>query len=403
MSAHDDGPMLDPVEGGVCAVPGITAAGVASGIKGHGALDLALVDAGAVVAAAGVQTTNQVKAAPVRLTARHLGDGRARAVVLNSGGANACTGPDGDALALDTAIAVADRLGCEPSEVLVCSTGVIGVLTPREELLSGVPAVVGARREDGGTEAARAIMTTDTVPKEAAVRVWDEAGACVIGGMAKGAGMIAPELATLLAVITTDAPLRGPVLQAALRQAAARTFGRISVDDCRSTNDAVLLLATGTAEPPPSLAAFTAGLLEVCAKLAEALVRDAEGAAHLLRVRVTGARSEDDAVGVARSIAGSVLVRTALGGADPNWGRVLAAMGAGAVRFDPDRVAVSFGGMTVCRFGSATTFDRGRVATALRADDVECRVDLGVGSATATVLTSDLSHAYVSINAEYTT
>ena len=394
---------LESLDGGVCATAGIQAAGIAAGLKRSGRLDLALVAADEVVPAAAVQTRNQVTAAPVRLTARHLADGRARAVLLNSGSANVCTGPDGDALAAESAARVAGELSCDASDVLLCSTGVIGVPVPREPLLSGIPRVVAALDGDGGGDAARAIMTTDTVPKETAVAVRDGGTVCVVGGMAKGAGMLAPELATMLAVVTTDAPLRGPVLRATLRDTVARTFGRVSVDGCMSTNDAVVLLATGAAATPPPLQAVKAGLEAVCADLAEALVRDGEGVHKVVRLTVTGARSEGDALGVARAIAGSVLVRTAVAGGDPNWGRVLAAMGAGSVRFDPDRVGVRFGNVDVCRFGVATAFDPGQAAAALRGPDVSVTVDLGAGPASVRYLTCDLTHDYITINAEYTT
>jgi glutamate N-acetyltransferase/amino-acid N-acetyltransferase len=221
--------------------------------------------------------------------------------------------------------------------------------------------------------------------------------------MAKGAGMIAPELATMLAVLTTDAPVEPHVLRGVLHEVCDRTFGRISVDGCMSTNDAVIVLATGTADQPPSLANFRAGLLAVCGRLAEALVRDGEGASRLVRLRVTGAPTEPDAVGIGRAIAGSALVRTAVAGGDPNWGRILAAMGAGPVRFEPRRVSVSFGGVTVCRFGVTASFDRGQAAAALRGAEVEVTIDLGAGRAEAAFLTCDLTHEYVTINAEYTT
>lgn len=394
---------MTDLPGGVCATREISAAGIAAGLKPSGKTDLALVDAGRTVAAAAVQTTNQVQAAPVTLTARHVANGRARAVLLNAGSANVCTGPDGMAVAEESSVAVGRELGCDPTDVLACSTGVIGVPLRRHPFLAGIPAVVAALSREGGSRAAKAIMTTDTFVKEAAVRVEDAVGSCVIGGMAKGAGMLEPAMATMLAVLTTDAPVQGPVLRSCVRDVVAHTFGRISVDGCQSTNDAVIVLATGTATRPPSLSAFKEGLSAVCGRLAEALVRDGEGARKLVRLRVTGARSEDDAVAIARAIAGSVLVRTALAGGDPNWGRILAAAGACPVPFEPARVAVTFGGVTVCRFGVVTAFDRGQAAAALAGRDVAVTVDLGLGTAEATFLTCDLTHDYVTINAEYTT
>ena len=394
---------VTPLSGGVVATPGIVAAGVAAGLKPSGAPDMALVSAPEVVSAAAVQTNNQVKAAPVQITARHVANGRARAVLLNAGSANVCTGPDGVSLAERSAQEAARALGCAPQDVLLCSTGVIGVAIPEQPFLSAIPGLVSGLSREGGASAARAIMTTDSRPKEVALRVADADGACVIGGMAKGAGMIAPAMATMLCVLTTDAPAGGPVLRATLKDAVARTFGRISIDECMSTNDAVIVLATGTAQSPPSLAAFAEGLTAACAQLAQDLVRDGEGAHKLVRIRVTGARNEADAVSVGRAIASSALVRTAIAGEDPNWGRVMAAMGAGPVEFEPDRVAVSFGGVTVCRFGVATAFDRGQAAVALRGRDVLITVDLGLGRAEASFLTCDLTHDYITINAEYTT
>lgn len=398
-------PVLEPLAGGVTTTPGIRAAGIAAGLKPSGKPDLALVAAEEPVAAAAVQTRNQVFAAPVAVTRRHVADGRARAVLLNAGSANACTGEEGLRTAEDSAAAVAAALGCAADDVLLCSTGVIGVPIPREPFLAAIPRAVAALRDDAaaGDAAARAIMTTDTVPKKAAVRVSDASGSCVVGGMAKGAGMLAPELATMLCVLTTDAPLAGAALQQALQQACATTFGRISVDGCMSTNDAVIVLATGTAAQPPSPASVQAGLEAVCTRLAEAMVRDGEGASRLVRLRVCGARSEDDALGLARAVADSVLVRTAIAGGDPNWGRILAAMGASPVRFDPSRVAVRVGDVTVCRGGVVAPFDPAAAAAALAPGDVDVTVDVGAGDAEATMLFSDLTHEYVTINAEYTT
>lgn len=395
---------LEDLPGGVCAVEGITAAGIAAGLKPSGRSDLALVAAPDVVDAAAVQTRNRVTAAPVEVTRRHVADGRARAVLLNAGSANVCVGPDGDALAEESAQAVAAALGCRATDVLLCSTGVIGLPIPREPFLAGIPRVAAALSSAGGADAARAIMTTDLVPKECAVRVRDGEGACVVGGMAKGSGMIAPAMATMLCVLTTDAPVGGTALAEALHRAVDRTFGRISVDGCMSTNDAVVVLATGTAARPPAPAAFEEALTAVCGRLAEAIVRDGEGARKLLRITVGGAASEDDAVAVGRAIGSSDLVKTAVAGGDPNWGRILAAMGAGPVDFDPRAVAVDFGGVRVCSAGRAAAYDPARAVAALAGAEVDLRVDLGAGGpASATFLTCDLTHGYITINAEYTT
>ena len=405
MSLHrpSGGVRVEKVSGGVCATPGVRAAGVAAGLKPSGNLDLALVDMGVPVAAAAKLTANQVLAHPVLVTKRHLHDHRARAVLLNAGSANVCTGPDGMALAEESAVLLAGELGCQADDILLCSTGVIGLPIPREPFLGGIPQVAAALSPEGGSRAAKAIMTTDLYAKEAAVRVEDHTGSCVVGGMVKGSGMIAPELATMLCVITTDAPVQGPILKATLKDAVNHTFNRVSVDGCMSTNDTVIVLASGTAPKPPSLSAFKEALTAVCADLAEQMVRDGEGAQKVLHIRVTGARSEPDAVGVGRAIAGSNLVKTALAGGDPNWGRILAAMGAGPVRFEPERVVVTFGGVTVCRFGVAASFDRGVAAQQLKGKDVHLTVDLGMGDAEAIFLTCDLTYDYVRINAEYTT
>jgi glutamate N-acetyltransferase / amino-acid N-acetyltransferase len=394
---------LEQRPGGVCAVDGIVAGGVAAGLRKSGRPDVALVDAGRPVVAAGVQTRNQVAAAPVQVTARHLGDGRARAVLLNSGQANACTGPDGLATAEASASHAGSALGCEASDVLVCSTGVIGVQIDPALLLDGIDKVAGTLGRQGGGAAAQAILTTDTVAKESAYVVAEGQGQATVGGMAKGSGMIAPGMATMLCVVTTDALVDAATAQRLLRTAVSRTFDRISVDGCMSTNDAVLLLATGTASRPPSLDAVAEGLEAVCADLASAIVHDGEGTNHVAHLTVSGASCEADALAVARAIADSVLVRTALAGEDPNWGRILAAVGAGPVRIDPDRVAVSFGDVEVCRRGMVAPFAAADAAAVLAATDVDITVDLGLGGAQATVLFSDLTHEYVTINAEYTT
>ncbi|HEX6256871.1 MAG TPA: bifunctional glutamate N-acetyltransferase/amino-acid acetyltransferase ArgJ [Euzebyales bacterium] len=408
-----------PVAGGICAVPGVRAAGVAAGLKPSGSPDVAVVDAGRTVDVAVVQTTNQVRAAPVEVTARHAADGRARAVVLNAGNANACTGPDGEQVAVDTAAHAAAGLGCETEDVLVCSTGVIGQpLTPqRGQLFAGVDAAIATADSGGGAAAARAVMTTDTMPKSVAVQLDAADGGATIAGFAKGSGMIAPAMATMLCVAATDAPVPSRILQPVVAQAVDVTFGRITVDGCMSTNDAVIVLATGDAaqavphpparsarpRPAPGIAAFTEGLTAVLGELAEQIVRDGEGASHLVRLRVTGARTVDAAAALGRAIADSVLVRTAFAGGDPNWGRVLAAMGASDVPFSPGTVDIRFGPVTVCRFGAGASFDHGLAASVLSRPEVDVTVDLGLGDADATVLTSDLTHGYVTINAEYTT
>lgn len=416
-TARPEAVRVSTIEGGVCAVDGIRAAGIPAGLKPSGKPDLAMVAADRPVNAWAVQTTNAVPAAPVQLTRRHLDatGGRAQAVLANAGSANACTGPDGMSTAEASAERAAQALGCDPAEVLVCSTGVIGQPIAREPFLDGIPRVAGALRASpqAATDAAGAIGTTDTTVKQSAVRASDTHGACTVGGFVKGSGMIAPELATMLAVVVTDAEVAAPVLRSLLADVCERTFGRISVDECLSTNDAVVALATGTATASPSMSALTRGFEAVCADLAEQVVRDGEGATRLLRVHVTGAAHDGDALTVARKVAASDLVKTAVAGGDPNWGRVVAAVGAAGARggaraptgayVDPERLQVRFGNVTLCRFGVATSVDPGMAAAQLAGSEVNCHVDLGVGVGEATVTTCDLTHGYISINAEYTT
>lgn len=396
---------LQPVTGGVVAAPGFRAAGVVAGLKDSGKPDLALIDAGQTVDAAAVTTTNLVKAAPCVVTERHAADGKARAVVVNAGNANACTGSAGMEAAVRTCQALADRLGTTPTDVLPLSTGIIGVPLPLDRLLTGLPALLDDLDDTpaASERAATAISTTDSVLKQAAYRIQDDQGACTIGGIAKGAGMIEPAMATMLAVLTTDAPLSGTVLRRMLNQAVETTFNRISVDACGSTNDTVVLLANGQAGRPPSVRALQAGLEAVCADLAHAIVADGEGTARVAAVTVKGAPTQADARTLARAITRSDLVRAAIHGADPNWGRILAAMGGAGVPFDPDRVHVVCGGHTVCRFGVATAFDRSQVVAAMAKDEVEIIVDLSSGDRGVTVLTADLTPNYVAENAYYTT
>ncbi|MGV0655726.1 bifunctional glutamate N-acetyltransferase/amino-acid acetyltransferase ArgJ [Mycolicibacterium thermoresistibile] len=388
---------------GVTAPAGFRATGISAGIKASGALDLALVfNEGPDYAAAGVFTRNQVKAAPVLWTQQVLTTGRLRAVILNSGGANACTGPQGFADTHATAEAVAKALsdwGTETGavEVAVCSTGLIGDRLPMDKVLPGVTAIVHemAGGLTGGDEAARAIMTTDTVPKQVALHHDDD---WTVGAMAKGAGMMAPSLATMLCVITTDAVADAPALQQALRRAAAKTFDRLDIDGSCSTNDTVLLLSSGASEVRPSQEQLDEAVLQVCDDLCRQLQADAEGVTKRVSVTVTGAPSEDDAVAVARTVARDSLVKTALFGSDPNWGRVLAAVGMSPVTIDPDRISVSFNGSPVCIGGVGAP---GARAVDLSGEDVDVVVELGLGDGRATVRTTDLSHGYVEENSAY--
>ncbi len=376
---------------------GFRAAGVRAGIKASGNLDVALViNDGPLRAAAGVFTSNRVRAAPVLWSQQVLQDGQLRAVVLNSGGANACTGPQGFADTHATAEHLADALGCGAGEVAVCSTGLIGELLPMPRLLAGVTAAVAAASADGGAAAATAIMTTDTVPKMVVV-----AGeGFSVGGMAKGAGMLAPGLATMLVVLTTDAVASPATLDTALRAAVSRTFDRVDSDGCMSTNDTVLLLASGAADVEPSGGALAAAVERACATLARVLVADAEGASKEIAVEVVGAVTEADAVEVARAVARSNLLKCAIHGEDANWGRVLAAAGTTAAVFESDQLAVAINGVWVCR-RSAPGDDRALVD--LTGRQVRITVDLAAGQSCATVWTNDLTAEYVHENSVYST
>lgn len=390
------------------APKGFTAGGVTAGLKASGRPDLALVLSEVTATAAVTMTTNQVRAAPCVITARNAADGQARAVVINSGSANACTGTEGLADAEATTDAVARAVGCAPHDVLVASTGLIGMRLDMDRIRAGIARVATDLSADGGGRAADAICTTDTTTKQVAYRAIDRHGSCVVGGMAKGAGMIAPAMATMLAVVTTDAPVVVSVLRSMVRQAVARTFNRISVDACGSTNDTVAVLANGQARRPPGLQRLAAAIHAVCADLAQAVVADGEGATKVAHIRVTSAPNEEHAAGVGRTVAASALVRAALHGADPNWGRILAAMGTAPVGFDPGRVSIAVGAagispVTLCRFGTAAAFDEDQAAAVLSKPEVVIDIDLDRGPAQATVLTADLSPAYVTDNAYYTT
>ncbi|MBP2708041.1 bifunctional glutamate N-acetyltransferase/amino-acid acetyltransferase ArgJ [Microbispora sp. RL4-1S] len=382
----------------VTAPLGFRAAGVVAGIKSGGARDLALVvNDGPSRAAAGVFTRNRFKAAPVLWTAQVVGGGRVRAVVLNSGGANACTGPAGFQDTHATAEKVAGVLEDSAAEIAVCSTGLIGERLPMDPLLAGVEVAAGQLSRDGGLAAADAIRTTDTVSKISFRR---GEGGYMVGGMAKGAGMLAPALATMLCVLTTDADVSSGDLDAVLRRATSVTFDRLDTDGCMSTNDTVLLLASGASGVTPDLADFEKVVTAVCADLARQLLVDAEGATKAIAIEVVGAASEDDAVTVGRAVARSNLLKCAIHGEDPNWGRVVSAVGTTDAEFEPDRLNVAVNGIWICRGGAAGD-DRGKVD--LRPRDVTITVDLSAGPHSATVHTTDLTAAYVHENSAYST
>jgi glutamate N-acetyltransferase/amino-acid N-acetyltransferase len=380
----------------VTAAKGFRAAGATAGLKASGAPDVALVvNDGPSRAAAAVFTSNRFKANPVLWSEQVVTDGQVRAVVLNSGGANCGTGPDGFQTTHATAELVGALLDDGAKDVVVCSTGLIGPLFNRERLLAGVEAAHQALAHDGGAAAATAIMTTDTVSKQAVVT----GAGFTVGGMAKGAGMLAPALATMLVVLTTDADVSAVDCDRALRAATRTTFDRLDSDGCQSTNDTVLLMASGAGSAPDP-AAFDEAVRAVCADLASQLLHDAEGSAHDIAIEVVGAASEDDAVEVGRSVARSNLFKCAVFGEDPNWGRVLASVGTTGAEFDIYALDVDFNGVPVCRAGQAHA-DPSEVAFAGR--DVHVRIDLHAGPATATILTNDLTTAYVHENSAYST
>lgn len=395
---------------GVTAPWGFTAAGVTAGLKTSGSPDMAVVISEGVATGAAVLTTNQVKAAPVVVTAAHLrtSGGQVRAVLLNAGSANVCCGAEGLDLARRAAAAAADELRCEVDQVLLCSTGVIGVPVPEAPYLAGIPSVIAAATPAGDVDAARAIMTTDTLPKQAAVHVTDsEGGSVTIGGMCKGSGMIAPAMATMLCVVTTDAALEPDQALAMLHRSVDVTFNRISVDGVMSTNDTVILLANGTAATQVDVDLVEQGLVGVLGDLAQQVVRDGEGASRIAVIDVTGAGTTEDALAVARQVANDNLVKTALAGGDPNWGRIIAAVGASPVTVNPDRIDIAVGGaggpVQVCRDGMRATFDQADAEAAMSGQEVKIQIDLGLGQSGATFTTCDLTHGYITINAEYTT
>ncbi|MFK0019420.1 bifunctional glutamate N-acetyltransferase/amino-acid acetyltransferase ArgJ [Streptomyces sp. NPDC090798] len=379
----------------VTAAKGFTASGIAAGIKENGNPDLALVvNNGPRLAAAGVFTSNRVKAAPVLWSEQVLKGGQVSAVILNSGGANACTGPKGFQDTHATAEKVAEVLDVNAGDVAVASTGLIGVLLPMDKLLPGVESAAAQLSAHGGEKAAIAIKTTDTVHKTS-VRTGD---GWTVGGMAKGAGMLAPGLATMLVVLTTDADLDSETLDRALRAATRTTFDRVDSDGCMSTNDTVLLLASGACEVTPEYAEFAEAVRAVCDDLGQQLIRDAEGASKDIKIEVVNAASEDDAVEVGRSIARNNLLKCAIHGEDPNWGRVLSAIGTTGAAFEPDQLNVAINGVWVCKNGGV---GEDRELVDMRYREVHIVADLAAGSQTATIWTNDLTADYVHENSAY--
>ena len=382
----------------VTAPAGFTAAGIACGIKTSGAPDLSLVATadGKPVAAAAVFTQNKMTAAPVVTTNAHLTltGGRAAAVVLNSGCANAATGTPGVEDAQAMCAAVAAELRCAADEVLVCSTGLIGYRLPMDSILAGIPKLVAARSAEGGPDAAEAMRTTDTHRKETVIA----GNGFTVGGMAKGAAMLAPNMATMLAVLTTDAAVEPTELTDLLRAAVAESFNAMSVDGCTSTNDTVILLASGEAGAPADPAAFKAGVAEACLALAKQMVGDAEGHTKVVEVRVTGALSDGEARAGARKVAESQLVKCSWYGRDPYWGRVASELGTAEITFEPDKLMVRYGDLVVAEGGVTVPVDQDVLAAYMAQEHLQVTAHLGLGDGNARILTNDLTHAYVDEN-----
>ena len=401
---------MKQVSGGITAVPGIRASGVHGGLKPDEQKDVALIVADAPAVAAGVFTRNRVCAATVLLSREHLNDRAAQAIVVNSGNANACTGEQGLKNARRMAILVGEKLDLDPRRVLVSSTGVIGVQLPMGAITQGIQRAADALCEDGGHDAAEAIMTTDTVPKEVAVEVEVGGHTVRIGGMTKGAGMIAPNMATMLAFLATDAKIAGAPLQAALRKSVNMSFNRVTVDTDSSTNDTVQILATGSASNPEitdasgaSYDAFCNGLEFVCIELAKKIAQDGEGATKLVEVVVKNAVNETEAELAARAIAESPLVKTAVFGKDANWGRIMMAVGKSEARFDPYQVDVWLGDYQLVKDGMDSGFDEEMATRLFSEDTVTITANLNAGNAEATMWTCDYSYDYIKINADYRT
>ena len=398
------------LEGGITAVPGILAGGVAAGIKPSGRKDLALIHSPTPARAAAVFTTNQIKGAPVLVSTEHARGGVAQAILASSGCANVCTGERGVKDAREMTRITGDLLRIPPTHVLIAATGVIGVPLPMDKIRAALPRLVKALSPQGGRAAAEAIMTTDTRPKEAACRVEVGGRPVVIGGIAKGVGMLEPHLATMFCFVATDAAVERGALARALRRAVDRTFNRVTVDGDQSTSDTVAVLANGLAENRPlekggrGLRQFTAGLEAVMGRLARLLVADGEGATKLVTVSVRGAVSRRDAVAAARSVANSPLVKTALNGADPNWGRIMMALGKSPARVEQDRVAIAFGDEGLVERGLLREGVRlDRIREIMGRPEYEIVIDLGLGRGEERIWTCDLSEEYVTFNSAYTT
>ena len=408
--------MLKYINGGVCAAQGFRAAGIHVGVKTHAAWkkDVALIVSDVDCAAAAMFTTNVVKAAPIHVDRKHLADGKARAIVANSGNANACA-PQGEENAIKMCAAAAKAIDCPPEDVLVSSTGVIGQTLKVQVIEEGMPALYEAldHSVEASDAAAHAIMTTDTVKKEVAVETVIGGKTVRMGGIAKGSGMIHPNMGTMLCFLTTDCAISPAMIRAALKEVVCKTFNRISVDGDTSTNDSCIVLANGLAgnaeitEQGADYQAFTEALMTLCTELARKMAADGEGAKHLITCTVTGAADEKTAETVARSVISSTLTKAAIFGADANWGRVLCAMGYSGAEFDPETVDVSFasaaGDIAVCEKGRGLPFDEDLAKKILTEHDVEIRISMGAGAGTATCWGCDITYDYIKINGDYRT
>ncbi len=393
-------------EGTLLPPKGYRAVGLSCGLKSDGVKDIALIASDRPASAAGVFTTNIVQAAPVHLNREHLLSGTAQAILVNSGNANACTGEKGMANARHEARLVAEGLSLSPEDILVNSTGVIGVQLPMDVITSGIDRVLSGLGA-GWDDTSEAIMTTDTVPKRVSATVVIQEKTITLAGMAKGSGMIAPNLATMLCFVVTDAGVSSVDLKTALVRAAKRSFNCVTVDGDMSTNDTILILANDAAETGllsgSDLEQFNTALEQVCISLARQVARDGEGATKLITIQVAGARDEDEGRTVGLSVANSNLVKTAVFGRDPNWGRILCAMGYAGIHFDPDNVTVSVAGIPIYADGAGIAFDHAHAVEALEAEDVVIDIDLRSGDAESVIYTCDLTYDYIRINAEYTT
>ncbi len=400
---------MKTISGGVTAPQGFKAAGLTCGIKKNQQPDLALIYSEVTADGAGIFTTNQVQAAPVLLSKEHLKQGKVRAIIANSGNANACVGAVGMEAARRMAAAAGKAFNIPTESVLVASTGVIGIALPVEKIETVLAEKSDFLTDTGSAAAAKAIMTTDTFPKEVAVEIELGGKTVRIGGIAKGSGMIHPNMATMLGFITTDARIEQPILQKAIAAAGERSFNRITVDGDTSTNDCLFVLANGLASNPPITATkddyqvFVQALTYVCLELAKMIARDGEGATKLVEISITGAGTEEEAVKVGKSVATSNLVKTALFGEDANWGRILAAVGYSGIKIDPDRINISLGDLPVYQQGIGLVFDETKAKQILSQKEILIKIDLGGGTEAASVWTCDLSYDYVKINGSYRT